>query len=152
MKLKLNLKMKYARIASHPENDCQDILILHGSAKRQVEKLHTISAVSRLAFYPQERIKERDFAFKIAYSMMNKIEKYRWKHRSFSFPIELKIADAVARRFKGFLLRRVTTNTSASAFVKHIDVRLFLCCLCRHWRVFGLLLVILHRGPVIFLQ
>ena len=72
-------------------------------SKKQVAKLHTISAVSRLAFYPQERIKERDFAFKTAYSMMNKIEKYRWKHRSFSFPIELKIADAVARRSKGFL-------------------------------------------------
>jgi radical SAM superfamily enzyme YgiQ (UPF0313 family) len=71
--------------------------------KKQVAKLHTISAVSRLAFYPKERIKERDFAFKTAYSVMNKIEKYRWKHRSFSFPIELKIADAVARRSKGFL-------------------------------------------------
>ncbi len=72
-------------------------------SKKQVAKLHTISAVSRLAFYPQERIKERDFAFKTAYTIMNKIEKYRWKHRSFSFPIELKIADAVARRSKGFL-------------------------------------------------
>jgi hypothetical protein len=29
--------------------------------------------------------------------------KYRWKHRNFAFPIELKIADALARKFKGFL-------------------------------------------------
>jgi hypothetical protein len=34
---------------------------------------------------------------------MNRIEKYRWRHRNFGFPIELKIADAVARKFKGFL-------------------------------------------------
>ena len=39
----------------------------------------------------------------MAYSMMNKIEKYRWKHRYFAFPVELKIADAVARKSKGFL-------------------------------------------------
>ncbi len=71
--------------------------------KKQVEKLHTISAVTRLAFYPHARIKERDLAYKLAYSLMNRIEKYRWRHRNFSFPIELKIADAVARRFKGFL-------------------------------------------------
>ncbi len=72
-------------------------------SKKQIAKLHTISAVTRLAFLPEARIKERDFAFKTAYTMMNKIEKYRWKHRSFSFPIELKLADAVARRSKGFL-------------------------------------------------
>ena len=39
----------------------------------------------------------------MAYSIMNKIEKYRWKHRYFAFPVELKIADAVARKSKGFL-------------------------------------------------
>jgi radical SAM superfamily enzyme YgiQ (UPF0313 family) len=72
-------------------------------SKKQVAKLHTISAVSRLAFFPQERIKERDFAFKTAYSMMNKIEKYRWRHRYFAFPVELKMVDAVARKSKGFL-------------------------------------------------
>ena len=71
--------------------------------KAQVEKLHTISAVTRIAFYPDARIKERDLAFKFAYNIMNRVAKYRWKHRNFSFPIELKIADAVARRFKGFL-------------------------------------------------
>jgi radical SAM superfamily enzyme YgiQ (UPF0313 family) len=71
--------------------------------KAQVEKLHTISAVTRCAFYPQSRIKERDAAFKIAYGIMKRMAKYRWKHRYFEFPIELKIADAVARKFKGFL-------------------------------------------------
>jgi len=72
-------------------------------SKSQVAKLHTISAVTRLAFFPEARIKERDFAFKFAYTIINRIEKYRWKHRSFAFPVELKIVDAVARRSKGFL-------------------------------------------------
>jgi anaerobic magnesium-protoporphyrin IX monomethyl ester cyclase len=72
-------------------------------SRTQVEKLHTISAVTRLAFYPEARIKERDIAYKLVYGIMNRIEKYRWRHRNFSFPIELKAADAVARKFKGFL-------------------------------------------------
>jgi anaerobic magnesium-protoporphyrin IX monomethyl ester cyclase len=72
-------------------------------SKTQVEKLHTISAVTRLAFYPEARIRERDLAYKFAYSVMNRLAKYRWRHRNFGFPVELKIVDAVARRFKGFL-------------------------------------------------
>jgi anaerobic magnesium-protoporphyrin IX monomethyl ester cyclase len=71
--------------------------------RAQIEKLHTISAVTRLAFYPQSRIRERDLAYKFAYALMNKIEKYRWHHRNFGFPIELKIADAIAKKLKGFL-------------------------------------------------
>ncbi len=72
-------------------------------SKKQVEKLHTISAVTRIAFYPQARIRERDLAYKFAYGIMNRLARYRWTHRNFGFPVELKIADAVARRFKGFL-------------------------------------------------
>jgi hypothetical protein len=72
----------------------------HGTAKASCKTAHDFSR-QPACFFPEARIKERDFAFKTAYSLMNKIEKYRWKHRSFSFPIELKIADAVARRFKG---------------------------------------------------
>ena len=71
--------------------------------KEHLEKLHAVSTVARCTFYPQSRIKERDLAFKIAYSMMNKIAKYRWQNRNFSFPIELKLADAAAKRLKGFL-------------------------------------------------
>ena len=72
-------------------------------SKAQMEKLHTISAITRLAFYPGARIKERDLVYKFAYTIMNRMAKYRWKHRNFAFPIELKIADALARKFKGFL-------------------------------------------------
>ncbi|MCW3995628.1 MAG: B12-binding domain-containing radical SAM protein [Candidatus Bathyarchaeota archaeon] len=71
--------------------------------KKQVEKLHAISAVTRCAFYPESRIKERGVAFRLAYNFLNKIAKYRWQHRNFNFPIELKIADWVARKAKGFL-------------------------------------------------
>ncbi len=72
-------------------------------SKAQVEKLHTISAVTRLAFYPESRIRERAITYKFAYTILNRIAKYRWKKRNFSFPIELRIVDAVARKFKGFL-------------------------------------------------
>jgi anaerobic magnesium-protoporphyrin IX monomethyl ester cyclase len=71
--------------------------------KKQIEKLHTISAVARCTFYPQSRINERGLAFRFAYGLINKVARYRWRHRYFGFPIELKIADAVAKKFKGFL-------------------------------------------------
>jgi anaerobic magnesium-protoporphyrin IX monomethyl ester cyclase len=72
-------------------------------SKAQIEKLHTISAVTRLAFYPESRIREHTSTYKLAYSIINRIEKYRWRHRNFGFPVELKIVDALARKFKGFL-------------------------------------------------
>jgi anaerobic magnesium-protoporphyrin IX monomethyl ester cyclase len=72
-------------------------------SKEQVEKLHTISAVTRCAFYPQSRIQERNFSFKLAYTVVNRIARYRWRHRYFGFPIEMKIANALARKFKGYL-------------------------------------------------
>jgi len=71
-------------------------------SKAQVEKLHAISAVARCTFYPQSRIKVRSPGFKLAYGIINKMAKYRWTHRFFGVPIELKIADALARKFKGF--------------------------------------------------
>lgn len=84
-----------------------DIAVFHFDppwhSKAHVAKLHTISAVTRCAFYPQSRIKERDLAFRFAYGLMNKLARYRWRHRYFGFPIELKIANALARKFKGYL-------------------------------------------------
>ena len=71
--------------------------------KQHVAKLHTISAVTRIAFYPAARIRERALAYKLTYTIMNKLARYRWKHRNFNYPIELKIADSLARHFKGFL-------------------------------------------------
>jgi hypothetical protein len=34
---------------------------------------------------------------------MNRLARYRWKHRYFSFPIELELANVMARRLRGFL-------------------------------------------------
>jgi anaerobic magnesium-protoporphyrin IX monomethyl ester cyclase len=72
-------------------------------SKAQIEKLHTISALTRLVFYPKSRIRERNLAYKSVYGIMNRIEKYRWRHRNFFFPLELKIVDAVSKKLKGFL-------------------------------------------------
>ena len=72
-------------------------------SKKRVEKLHTISAVTRLAFFPEARIREQNLTYKLAYGVMNRLEKYRWRHRNFSFPVELKLVDAISRRLKGFL-------------------------------------------------
>ncbi len=65
--------------------------------------MHRISAVTRCTFYPQSRIKERDLSYRFTYTIMNRFARYRWKRRYLGFPVELKIADAVARKFKGFL-------------------------------------------------
>jgi anaerobic magnesium-protoporphyrin IX monomethyl ester cyclase len=84
-----------------------DIAVFHFNppwhSKTQLAKLHTISAVTRIAFYPKTRIQERSLAFRFAYGLINKIARYRWRHRNFSYPVELKIIDAVARKFKGYL-------------------------------------------------
>jgi anaerobic magnesium-protoporphyrin IX monomethyl ester cyclase len=70
---------------------------------QQNRRLHTISAVTRLAFYPSARIKNRSFIFKLAYSFLNKMARTRWRNRNFGFPLELQAADALAKRLKGFL-------------------------------------------------
>lgn len=71
--------------------------------KAQIRKLHTISAVTRIAFYPKARIGERRLGFRLTYNLVNRVAKYRWKHRNFSFPLELRLTDTVARYYKGFL-------------------------------------------------
>jgi hypothetical protein len=72
-------------------------------SKAYVNKLQAISAVTRYAFYPKSRIDEHGLIFKLGYSVMNRIARYRWRHRYFGFPIELKIANALTRRLRGFL-------------------------------------------------
>jgi anaerobic magnesium-protoporphyrin IX monomethyl ester cyclase len=72
-------------------------------SKAYVNKLQAISAVTRYAFYPKSRIDEHGLSFKLGYGVMNRIARYRWKHRYFGFPVELKLANALARRLRGFL-------------------------------------------------
>jgi radical SAM superfamily enzyme YgiQ (UPF0313 family) len=73
----------------------------HGKA--YVEKLRTISAVTRYAFYPRSRIDEHGAAFKAAYGVMNAAARYRWRKRSFGFPVELRLANLAAQKLRGFL-------------------------------------------------
>jgi anaerobic magnesium-protoporphyrin IX monomethyl ester cyclase len=68
-----------------------------------VEKLRAISAVTRYAFYPESRINEHGLAFRTGYRLMNRAARYRWRHRYFGFPVELKLANSAARRLRGFL-------------------------------------------------
>jgi anaerobic magnesium-protoporphyrin IX monomethyl ester cyclase len=71
--------------------------------RRYVNKLRGISAVTRYAFYPPSRISERGPAFRTAYRLLNTAARYRWRHRHFSYPIELSLANVAARRLRGFL-------------------------------------------------
>ena len=68
-----------------------------------VEKLRSISAVTRWAFYPRSRIDEHGPAFKAAYGAMCAAARLRWRHRAFGFPVELRLANAAAQRLRGFL-------------------------------------------------
>lgn len=72
-------------------------------SKKYVEKLHAISAVTRYAFYPEARLNERSITYRTGYKVLNKMAKFRWKHRYFGFPIDLKIANYIARRFRGYV-------------------------------------------------
>lgn len=72
-------------------------------SKKYVGRLHTISAVTRYAFYPETRIKERGILCRLEYGTLNKIAKFRWKHRYFGVPVELRIVDALAQKLRGYL-------------------------------------------------
>jgi anaerobic magnesium-protoporphyrin IX monomethyl ester cyclase len=71
--------------------------------RKYVKRLQAISLVSIYAFYPDARIKERGIPYRIGYGVLNKIAKYRWKKRFFSFPIELQIATATLRKRREYL-------------------------------------------------
>ncbi len=68
-----------------------------------VERLRAISAVTRYAFYPRSRIDEHGPAFRAGYGVMSRAARYRWSHRYFRHPVELNLANAAAKRLRGFL-------------------------------------------------
>jgi anaerobic magnesium-protoporphyrin IX monomethyl ester cyclase len=72
-------------------------------SRKYVERLQAISAVTRYAFYPEDRIKERSRPFQLGYGILNRIAKFRWKHKYFGLPAELKIVNAFARKSRGYL-------------------------------------------------
>ena len=71
--------------------------------KAYVDKLHTVCAVTRYAFYPEARLNERGGGYKFAYTILNHIAKYRWNHRYFGIPIELKLVNSSIRKRRGYL-------------------------------------------------
>lgn len=71
--------------------------------KKYVKRLHIISAVTSYSFYPETRINERGIPYRIMYQIINRIARYRWKHRFFGFPIEQKIIDYVTKKLRGFV-------------------------------------------------
>jgi anaerobic magnesium-protoporphyrin IX monomethyl ester cyclase len=72
-------------------------------SKKYVDKLQDVSIVSIFAFYPHARIDERGLQYRIGYSLLNSIAKYRWKHRHFRYPVELKLATAALRKRREYL-------------------------------------------------
>ncbi len=72
-------------------------------SKKYVDKLQNISTVSIYAFYPRTRVSERRLFYRLGYGSLNKIAKYRWKHRYFHYPIELRLATAALRKKREYL-------------------------------------------------
>ncbi len=72
-------------------------------SKKYVKKLEAVSAVSRYAFMSDDRIRERSLTFKLGYGILNRMAKRRWKKRQFGFPLEMKLTDALAKKFRGWL-------------------------------------------------
>ena len=71
--------------------------------KRYVDKLQDVSIVSIYAFYPNTRISERRISYRLGYRLLNKIAKYRWKHRYFRYPFQLRLATAALRKRREYL-------------------------------------------------
>jgi anaerobic magnesium-protoporphyrin IX monomethyl ester cyclase len=71
-------------------------------SKKYVDMLESISATTRYAFYPEDRINEFGFGYRMGYKVLNKMAKYRWRHKYFGLPIELKIISAVVRKVRGY--------------------------------------------------
>jgi anaerobic magnesium-protoporphyrin IX monomethyl ester cyclase len=72
-------------------------------SKQYVSKLQDVSTVSIYAFYPRARVSERRFYYRLGYGLLNKIAKYRWKHRYFRYPVELKLASVALRKRREYL-------------------------------------------------
>jgi radical SAM superfamily enzyme YgiQ (UPF0313 family) len=72
-------------------------------SKQYVDKLQDVSTVSIYAFYPRTRVSERRLSYRLGYGLLNKIAKYRWKHRHFRYPVELRLATAALRKRREYL-------------------------------------------------
>jgi radical SAM superfamily enzyme YgiQ (UPF0313 family) len=71
--------------------------------KKYLDKLMAISTVTRYAFCPEARMKEYSMPYRLAYGILSKMEKFRWKHRYFGIPVELKMVNGLARMLRGYI-------------------------------------------------
>ncbi len=71
--------------------------------KKYVKKLHAMSSVTKYMFYPKVRVKEWSLRNRLAYGLLNRIEKFRWRHRFFRYPWELRIVDGLSKKSRGYL-------------------------------------------------
>jgi anaerobic magnesium-protoporphyrin IX monomethyl ester cyclase len=72
-------------------------------SEEYVRKLHTVAAVTKYMFYPKMRVKEWGLGYRLPFEILNRVARFRWKHRFFKYPFELKIADAFTKRSRGYL-------------------------------------------------
>jgi len=58
--------------------------------------------VTRYAFYPEARIKELGLWYRLGYRIINKMAKFRWKHKYFGTPFGLKTIGTAVRKLRGY--------------------------------------------------
>ncbi len=68
-----------------------------------VKKLHAISSVTKYMFYPKVRVREWSFRNRFFFGLLNRMASFRWKHRFFKYPWELKVADVLTKKSRGYL-------------------------------------------------
>ncbi len=71
-------------------------------SKKYADKVESISIVTRYAFYPEARIKELGFWYRLGYRIINKTAKLRWKHKYFGASIGLRIISSAVRKLRGY--------------------------------------------------
>ena len=71
-------------------------------SKEYGDLLEGVSIVTKYAFFPEERIRELDVFDRLGYKILNKIARYRWSHRNFNHPLELKIVSEATKRIRGY--------------------------------------------------
>jgi radical SAM superfamily enzyme YgiQ (UPF0313 family) len=70
--------------------------------KQYLSFLETVSAVMRYSFNPEKRYRELEWQYRFAYFLLNRIARFRWRHKFFRIPVELKLASAISKKFRGY--------------------------------------------------
>ena len=70
--------------------------------KSYLDKLEAISMVTRFTFYPEARIKELKQPYRAGYKLIHVFASFRWKHKYFGLPLELKAVSYTTRILRGY--------------------------------------------------